>query len=168
MSECNTILERELSAYRFVGRKIIEITTEEEIAEVEQALEISSSLKPVADHLDSALNLLADRKSPDYRNSIKESISAVEAISSLITGSTTASLGDALKQLEKKKTVDMHPALKESLNKLYGYTSDAEGIRHALLKESNLDFEDAKFMLVSCSAFVNYLKAKSSKAGISL
>lgn len=168
MKACNTILERELSAYRFVGSQITEITSEEEIAEVEKALEASSSLKPVVGHLDSALALLADKKSPDYRNSIKESISAVEAISSLITGSSTASLGQALKELEKKRTVDMHPALRESLSKLYGYTSDADGIRHALLEESSLDFEDAKFMLVSCSAFVNYLKAKSSKAGINL
>ena len=49
---------------------------------------------------------------------------------------------------------------------LYGYTSDADGIRHALLDESDLDFEDAKFMLVSCSAFTNYLKGKAIKAGI--
>jgi hypothetical protein len=96
MTACNTILERELSAYRFVGSKITEITTEEEIAEVEQALETSYSLKPVSDHLDSALALLADRKSPDYRNSIKESISSVEAISSLITGSSTAGLACVL------------------------------------------------------------------------
>ncbi len=38
--------------------------------------------------------------------------------------------------------------------------------RHALLDESDLDFEDAKFMLVSCSAFTNYLKGKVIKAGI--
>jgi hypothetical protein len=51
---------------------------------------------------------------------------------------------------------------------MYGYTSDAQGIRHALMDEPNLSFEDAKFMLVSCSAFVNYLIAKAAKAGISL
>lgn len=32
------------------------------------------------------------------------------------------------------------------------------------MEESNLAFEDAKFMLVSCSAFVNYLVAKAAKA----
>jgi hypothetical protein len=115
-----------------------------------------------------ALDLLADRKSPDYRNSIKESISAVEAICSLEAGSSSTTLGQALKELEKKKSVDMHPALKGAFDKLYGYTSDAEGIRHALLKESNLDFEDAKFRLVSCSASIYCLKAKSAKAGIKL
>jgi hypothetical protein len=34
------------------------------------------------------------------------------------------------------------------------------------MDEDKIDFEDAKFMLVSCSTFVNYLVVKSSKAGI--
>jgi len=36
------------------------------------------------------------------------------------------------------------------------------------LDESNIDFEDAKFMLISCSAFINYLKVKISKANLKL
>ncbi len=163
---CNYILEREISAYRFVGGKITQITSEEEIGEIEEALEAGKSLKSVRTHLNTALDLLANRKSPDYRNSIKESISAVEAICRLITGKDKAMLGEALKEIEK--AVEIHPSLKGAFSKLYGYSSDAEGIRHALSEESNLDFEDAKFMLVSCSAFINYLVSKSSKAGIKL
>ncbi|MCD6238197.1 MAG: hypothetical protein J7K51_02530, partial [Thermotogae bacterium] len=117
-------------------------------------------------HLKRALDLLANRKSPDYRNSIKEAISAVEAICNLITKEKKATLGQALKRIEDK--VSLHPALKNAFSNLYGYTSDAEGIRHALLNEPNLSFEDAKFMLVSCSAFVNYLISKASKAGIKI
>ena len=166
MESCNTILERELSGWRFIGGEIAPITSEEEINEIEKALEDVSPLKPVATHIKTALDFVSDRKSPDYRNSIKESISAVEAICSVITGSDKATLGDALKIINRK--IEIHPALQQSFIKLYGYTSDAEGIRHALLDEPNLDFEDAKFMLVSCSAFVNYLKVKSSKAGIKL
>jgi len=49
---------------------------------------------------------------------------------------------------------------------IYGYTSDEGGIRHAMLEEKIIDFEDAKFMLVSCSAFINYLIMKSTKSGI--
>jgi hypothetical protein len=165
---CNSVMERELSAYRFVGGRIAEVTSEEEVNEIEEGLEGASSLQPVTAHLKRSLDLLADRSSPDYRNSIKESVSAVEAICNLVASNSTATLGQALNELEKKNTVDMHPALKGSFQKLYGYTSDADGIRHALLEESNLDFEDAKFMLVSCSAFVNYLKVKAAKAGLNL
>lgn len=164
IASCNNILEKELSAYRFIDGKITQMTLEEEIAEIEEALETTKPLKPVFHHIKSALDLFADRKSPDYRNSIKESISAVEAICNLITKDTKTTLGQALKEIEKKMT--LHPALKKAFDSLYGYTSNAEGIRHALLDEPTLDFEDAKFMLVSCSGFINYLLAKSSKAGI--
>jgi hypothetical protein len=166
MKYCNEILERELSGYRFIGEKIAPITAEEEITEIEKALESTDSLRPVVIHLQEALKLFSDRKSPDYRNSIKESISAVEAICILITGRKEATLGQALKVIKDK--IGLHPALEKSFSSLYGYTSDAEGIRHALLKESNLGFEDAKFMLVSCASFINYLKIKASKAGIKL
>jgi hypothetical protein len=47
------------------------------------------------------------------------------------------------------------PSLKRAFDKLYGYTSDADGIRHALLEEDSVTFEQAKFMLVVCSAFTN-------------
>ena len=163
---CNVVLERELSGYRFIGEKIVPITTKEEISEVEEVLEYTGSLKPVAIHMKESLKLFSDRKSPDYRNSTKESISAVEAICNLITDNSRATLGDALKVLTNN--IEIHPPLQQSFIKLYGYTSDAEGIRHALLNEPNLNFEDAKFMLVSCSAFINYLKMKASKAGIKL
>lgn len=166
MEFCNSILERELSAYRFVGGKIIRMTSEEEISEIEEALKIPKPFKSVRAHLKRALNLLTDRKSPDYRNSIKESISAVEAICKLITKNKKTTLGQALNEIEKK--IALHHDLIKAFKHLYWYTSDADGIRHALLGETNLTFEDAKFMLVSCSAFVNYLIAKTSKAGIKI
>ena len=164
MKTCNEVLESELSAYRFAGGQITRITSEEEISEIEEALE--TPLKHVRTHLENSLKLLSDRKSPDYRNSIKESISSVEAICRLITKNDKATLGQALKQVENK--VGLHRALKNAFSSLYGYTSSAEGIRHALLEEPRLSFEDAKFMLVSCSAFINYLVSKAEKAKIKL
>jgi hypothetical protein len=163
MGFCNTTLEREMSAYRFVDGVIVQLTSDQEIAEIERAINSPTPLKPVSIHLRTALELLADKSNPDYRNSIKESVSAVESMCNLITGSKD-SLGDALKKVEGKMAI--HPALKKGFSNLYGYTSDASGIRHALLEEPNLDFEDSKYMLISCSAFINYLAAKAAKAGI--
>jgi hypothetical protein len=151
-------MKRELSGYRFVDGKIARITSEEEIISVEEAIDVGDQFKPVSLHIKQALDLFADRKSPDYRNSIKESISAVESMCKLITGDDKATLGTVLKRLEDK--VGLHRALKKAFDSLYGYTSDEGGIRHALLEESDLKSEDAYFMLVTCSAFINYLKAK--------
>lgn len=165
MKACNAVLEEEMAAYRFVGGQVTPITSETEISEIDEALK--TPLKTVNIHLGNALGLLSDRKSPDYRNSIKESISAVEAICRLIAKDQNATLGQALKKIEDK--VGLHGALKNAFSNLYGYTSSAGGIRHALLDEKpSLSFEDAKFMLVSCSAFINYLVSKAEKAQLKL
>lgn len=80
-----------------------------------------------------------------------------------IVGEKSATLGSALKVIEKNKDIVLHRSLKLAFEKLYGYTSDAEGIRHGLLDEPTLKGEDAKFMLVACSAFINCLIVKSNK-----
>lgn len=161
----NFILEREMSGYRFSGYQLVLITNTEELEALQKASALEGPLTPVSAHIDSAISLFADRQNPDYRNSIKESISAVEAMCKIMTGDKKGTLGQALKKLEDKG-IELHAALKSSFSSLYGYTNDAEGIRHALLEEPNLDFDDAKVMLVSCSAFVNYLAAKASKVGL--
>ena len=63
-----------------------------------------------------------------------------------------------LKEMEKKKL--LHAALKEGFIKLYGYTSDADGIRHSMMDKPNLDAADARYFLLSCTSFINYLKAQ--------
>jgi len=149
----NDIFEKEYVGYRFVGDEIVSITSKEEISAINEALE--SPYETLNTHFKKAVSLLADRVKPDYENSIKESISAVEAICSIIVGKGT--LGATLKKLEDNGVV-IHSSLKEAFNKLYGFTSDASGVRHASnIGGINSSFEEAKFMLVTCSAFVNYL-----------
>jgi len=164
VTELNEILKQEASGYRLIEGTVTPITDESEIQEIELALAAETE-DPVRIHLQRALELLADREVPDYRNSIKESISAVEALCTLVVGNASASLGKALDKLAKNGSLVLHPALCGAFDKLYGYTSDADGIRHALLEEVTLDFDDAKFMLVACSAFVNYIRAKVPGAG---
>jgi AbiJ N-terminal domain 4 len=160
---CNTFLEAENAAYRFVGHEVVEITNEHEVAAIQTALDRST--KSTRQHLARALELLSDRKTPDYRNSIKESISSVEALCQAITGLQKGTLGDCLKVLKAKAPV--HPALEGAFAKLYGYTSDSGGIRHALTEASEQpSFADAKFMLVACSAFNSFLLGKAAENGI--
>lgn len=167
--EFNEILESEFSGYRFIEGILAPITNSIELQGIEDALTETSGftmLKGCNIHLNSALLKLSDRQNPDYRNSIKESISAVESLAKVISGNVKDTLGEALNKIKKK--VDIHPALELGFKQIYGYTSDSDGIRHALMGADTCDFEDAQFMLVSCSAFINYLIAKANKAGISL
>jgi hypothetical protein len=153
----NMILERELAGFRIIENIVTKITDEQEISTITEALE-DTPFSGVSSHLKTALELLSNREKPDYRNSIKESISAVESMAKSITQKPKADLEEALKVLERSGKI--HKALKASFSKLYGYTSDEGGIRHAMLEEPDLSASDSKFFLVSCSAFINYLKSK--------
>ncbi len=165
---CNGVLEKEISGYRFINGIIAPITSEEEITEIDSAIDNTgkSNLTGVKIHLETALKKLSDREAPDYRNSIKESISAIESIAKIISNNEKDSLGGALNKIKGK--INLHPSLERGFKQIYGYTSDADGIRHALTEESACEFEDAKYMLVSSSAFVNYLIVKANKAGIEI
>lgn len=162
VKELNSVLVQDLSAYRFVDDHCVPITTDEEIDAVEAALQ--TPLSSVQEHIHQAVVCLSNRKNPDFRNSIKESISAVEAICSTIVGKPHATLSKALARIETK--IPIHKAQKEAFESLYGYTSDAEGIRHSLLDKGTLTADDAKFMLVACSAFIEFLVSKADQAGI--
>ncbi|MEH2204146.1 MAG: DUF5763 domain-containing protein [Nostoc sp.] len=157
VEEINFVLERELAGYRFVGGVFTDITNEQEIEMLEQAVD-DKNFPAVSSHLKRSLALMSDKENPDYRNSIKESISAVESLAKAITGKPKTTLADALKVLEVSH--NLHPALKNSFLILYGYTSDEGGIRHAMLTEPDLTIADAKFFLLSCTSFINYLKSK--------
>ena len=153
----NKEFERLHYGYRIVDNKVAPITSKEEIEAIEKAFD--GSKNNIKMHLSKALKLFSDKEQPDYRNSIKESISAVEAFCRELTGEST--LGNALKKLESRD-IAIQSQLKEAFIKLYAYTNQPDtGIRHSLMDDDatyHPSYNEAYFMLVSCSAFINYLR----------
>ena len=75
-------------------------------------------------------------------------------------------MGKAINELEKRG-IKIQAQLKDGIKQLYAYTNQPDtGIRHSLM-DANTDYRpsynEAYFMLVSCSAFINYLKGLTSK-----
>lgn len=162
---CNGVLVAEWSGYRFVGDHLAPLTNPVEIDAIEDAAAKDGTLlAPVSIHIKEAVRLLADKANPDYRNSMKESISAVEAVCRIIAAKPNTTLSPALDAI--KSQIGLHSDLSDGLKKLYWYTSDTGGIRHALKDTTTPEAEDAKFLLVTCAAFVNYLVEKARKANL--
>lgn len=157
--EYNRILNEEGALYSISKGRVVPIINKEEIEAIENASD--TKYESVNKHIRKALELLQKRNNPDYENSIKESVSAIESLCSMISGvdGKNNTLGYTLDLIEEKG-VHIHTALKEAYKKIYGYASDEKGIRHAGAIENGAKREDAIYMLVSCSAFVNYLIAK--------
>jgi hypothetical protein len=157
----NEVLQSKGSPYRFVAEELTPITDPIESDSVEQAIGSANGLDGAREHLRVALQKLGLRPEPDFRNAMKEAVSAVESTLKVFADKPQADLRAALKEFVKTHTV--HPALQGMLDKLYGYTSNEPGVRHALIDaDANVGFAEAKFMVVACSGFVNYLIAKNA------
>lgn len=143
------VFQEENVDYHIEKGLITDITSKEQIESIENTM--NSKYDIVSKHYNNAVILLYKNK--DYSNSIKESITSVEAMCQIINGSKQT-LGEALKKLN----LNIHPALQSAYRNLYGYTSDENGSRHANgIGEKDASFAEARYMLVSCSAFVDYL-----------
>jgi hypothetical protein len=77
----NAILAEEMSAYRFLAGTLAPISSSSEIAAIEDSVAAAEAagLEGVQIHIRSAVEKLGRKPTPEYRNSIKESISAVES-----------------------------------------------------------------------------------------
>jgi hypothetical protein len=159
----NAILENNRAGYRIVASQVVEITDETELQSIRDAAAQPAG-SPARLHIEKAVQLFADRDNPQYANSIKESISAVEATARDLSGKQSATLGDALDLISKLPTAVVHPALLKGWKGIYGFTSDSGGIRHADYQGSVPATQElAQYFLVTCSAMVNLLTTLQSK-----
>jgi uncharacterized FlaG/YvyC family protein len=157
-TKINKVLEEEISGYRFIDDLIAPIISEVEIQSIEDTLRCE--YHGARQHISKSLELMSDRENPDYINSIKESISAVESVVNSISGKTNVALNRCLNHLPFE--IDKH--FKDGIIKIYSWTSSADGIRHGVTGDKiKSSFAESKYMLVSCSAFINYLIDKQSK-----
>lgn len=159
----NQILARNRADHRIVDRHVVAITDETELESITSAIGTAST--PASNHIKNALELFANRDSPNFAKSIQESISAAESAAQELAG-VTKPLGEALAVVRKQGHPDLHPALINGWKSLYGFTSDSGGIRHAADPTTTPPTQAlAQYFLVTCSAFVNL--ATTLKTGTS-
>ena len=142
---------------------VFPVTTAEEGNELSRNLaELrTAGLDGCETHLRNASKCINDG---DSAGSVRESIHAVESVARQIDPKASKGLGAALTSLERQGA--LHPAFKQAISKLYGYTSNEQGIRHALLDKAQADvtIDEAVFMLGACASFASYLWRKHKAA----
>jgi hypothetical protein len=159
-------LESHQAAYRLVEEDtFVPISTQEEGAAIVKAFQEveRGEFSGAKTHLKNAAIRLNQGK---FADSVRESIHAVESAAKVLSGDDSANLTDALRTLEKAG-LKIHAGFKLGLEKMYGYTSDEKGVRHALIEsESRVDEADAQFMFGACASFLSYLISKARLAGL--
>lgn len=112
-------------------------------------------LSPPVKHLRNAASHL---DSGEYADAISDSICAIESVLRFFDPKNSRNVKDAINSLRGQGMLK-HPALAQAIKLLYGYTSDEEGVRHALVFEpkANVDINDAMFMFGACASLAAYL-----------
>jgi hypothetical protein len=153
-------IDRPFSPYRL----IIQSSTFVPVADEQQAQSLKANVAEIFNsrffgaktHLQAAFDAL---NRGDYRGVVRESIHAVESAARDVTGDPNAVLSRALNKLDRDH---FHPALRGAFEKLYAYSSDEKGIRHALVFEENdnVGLPEALFFVSACASFIAYIKLK--------
>lgn len=166
LNSVNATLLRFNCAYRVIedGPTIVPISSPEQGKSIQNSFVIlrAEVFLGAREHLKKAADFI-NANNPSA--SMRESIHAVESVARCIDSKSSTSLGPALGSL-KDKGMHLHPAFGEALLKIYGYTSDEDGIRHATIDELNVDMDDAVFLFGACASFSAYLVAKGRVAGL--
>ena len=138
---------------------IFPVATPEEGTAVVNAIAVlhEAGLNGSTSHLKNASDSI---NGGDWVGGVRDSILAVESVARQLDPANARTLGPALASIEKHGR--LHPVLKDVFKKLYGYTSDEQGIRHALLDSdaANVGIDEAVFMLGACASFASYLWRK--------
>lgn len=147
--EINELFNQLMVGYRVKKNEVVPVSSNEELESVEQA---SKETK----HIDIAITQL---KNLDYPNSIKESLLAAEDVCKEFLGDKSQNtLGKNLSFIKEK--YNFSSTVIEVTKKLYDAANSAKDVRHKGNKDLGKDQEEARYFLITCSAFINYLKGK--------
>lgn len=91
---------------------------------------------------------------PDFENSIKESINSIESCLMILLDAPTSSLGKII------KNANLDNDIERLINQVYGIASNKNFVRHGGVESSGIAKEEAEFFLDFSSVAILYITAK--------
>jgi hypothetical protein len=109
-------------------------------------------------HYDKALQFFRHPSSPDYENSVKEAVCAVEAAGKLLFPAAKATtLGDLVRWLGSAEELAVPKAICLTLTGVYAFRSGGEGVAHGAANGGKVTLEVAEYILGVCASQIIYL-----------
>lgn len=109
-------------------------------------------------HYEKALQFFRHPSKPDYENSVKEAVCAVEAAAkSLFPIAKSSTLGDFIKWLSNTSDIEVPKALMQTLSGIYGFRNGGDGIAHGGANGGRATVEVAEYILAVCASQIIYL-----------
>jgi hypothetical protein len=117
-----------------------------------------SRLSSARIHYDKALRFFRNPTNPDFENTVKEAVCAVEAAGkSLFPQAKSSTLGDLAKWLATSNEVSMPKALSQTITGVYAFRSGGDGIGHGGSSGGAATAEVAEYILAVCASQIIFL-----------
>ena len=161
----NECLKDEHSGYRFAIGDFTPLTNEFELASVADSASHSESvMTPICALMKKAVHLFSKKPKADYGNAIKESLAALESLCKHVCGDPNQkTLTPALQKATKE--LGLPDTMREGFAFLYKYANDNDNIRHGNIVVTQATEEEARYMLVTISAAINFIAEKARQLG---
>lgn len=114
---------------------------------------LSDELAPVRAQWLKAKNFIYSA-APDFENSVKESVSAVESCLMVLMNEPNGTLGKLIKH------AGLDPDIERLISQAYGYTSNRAFVRHGGTRPSTLTQFEAEFFLEFSASCIVYLTGR--------
>jgi hypothetical protein len=129
-----------------------------ELASKSQVVLGAPELLSARQHFDKALQFFRHPTRPDFQNSVKEAVCAVEATGKvLFPMARAATLGDLIKWFGLTTVVAVPKALCQTLTGIYAFRNGAEGVAHGATTGGKVSSEVAEYVLAMCASQIIYL-----------
>ncbi len=109
-------------------------------------------------HFDKSLQFFRHPTHPDYENSVKEAVCAVEAAGKALFPMAKAStLGDLVKWLGSTAEVSVPKAICQTITGVYAFRSGGDGVGHGGANGGKATLEVTEYLLAVCASQIIYL-----------
>ena len=108
-------------------------------------------------HFDKALQFFRHPTRPDYENSVKEAVCAVEAAGkALFPMAKAATLGDLAKWLASTDEVSVPKAICQTIVGVYAFRSGGDGVGHGGATGGKASLEVSEYIVAVCASQIIY------------
>lgn len=109
-------------------------------------------------HYEKALQFFRHPAKPDYENSVKEAVCAVEATAKALFPKAKAStLGDFVKWLANSSDIEVPKSVAQTFSGVYGFRNGGDGIAHGGSTGGRATLEVAEYILAVAASQIIYL-----------
>lgn len=109
-------------------------------------------LRPARDHFNKALKYFHDPRNPDYENSVKEAVSAVESVAKALWPDLGSDYDKLLKRLSGVTPETLPAPILDTLAKLYAFRGSGTGVSHGGSKGGAVTPEITEYVLATSAS----------------